>query len=234
MHQADVNVPKVFMVTIVNKHSSDKIIKFFQDLGILCQIIAMGKGTAGSHILEYLGLATIDRELIFSMMPLEQSVSLLDKLDSENYLDKKGRGIAFTIPVSGFTHGKNQTCVVTNGGNHMDPKYQHELIIAITNRGFSDLVMDAARLADATGGTIIHARESDIRNTEKFFGIKIQPEKELIMIVAENEISQNIMKSISEKAGIQTEANTIIFSLPVAGIAGLNTDGFLEAENLIH
>lgn len=220
------------MVTIVNKHSSEKIIRFFQNWGVLYQIIAMGKGTAGSHILDYLGLTTTDRELIFSLMPLEQSRSLLEKLHSENYLDKKGRGIAFTVPVSGFTQGKSQTCVVTDGGNHMDCKHQYELIIAITNRGFSDRVMDAARLADAAGGTIIHARESDLRSTEKFFGITIQPEKELIMIVAPTNNSREIMQSITQKAGIQTEANTIIFSVPVTGIAGLGTENLVKAENL--
>ena len=56
-----------------------------------------------------------------------------------------------------------------------------ELIVAIVNRGFSDLVMDAARKAGASGGTILHGRGTGVHEAAQFFGVAIQPEKELVL-----------------------------------------------------
>lgn len=53
-----------------------------------------------------------------------------------------------------------------------------ELILALTNRGCSDEVMAAARLAGATGGTLLHARMLGSQEAEHFLGIQLQKEKE--------------------------------------------------------
>ena len=103
----------------------------------------------------------------------------------------------------------------------MDRKFQHELIVAVANRGFAEEVMDAAKSAKAVGGTVVHARGTGIKEAEKFFGITIQPEKELILIVAPSKHRQGIMEAIATKAGLKTEAKSIVFSLPVTGVAGL-------------
>ena len=44
----------------------------------------------------------------------------------------------------------------------------YELIVVICNIGYNDMVMDAARQAGATGGTIIHARGTARKETEDF------------------------------------------------------------------
>ena len=64
---------------------------------------------------------------------------------------------------------------------------RHELILTIINRGYADLVMDAAKNAGASGGTIVHARGTGIHEAEKFFGIIVQPEKEIVLILTERE-----------------------------------------------
>ena len=65
----------------------------------------------------------------------------------------------------------------------MDTERKFDLIVTIVNRGFADEVMNAARAAGAHGGTILWARGSGVHETEKFFGISIQPEKELVLIL---------------------------------------------------
>ena len=57
----------------------------------------------------------------------------------------------------------------------------HDLILTIVERGYADDVMDAAKAAGARGGTILHARGTGSKEAEKFFGIIVQPEKELIL-----------------------------------------------------
>lgn len=99
-------------------------------------------------------------------------------------------------------------------------KNKKELIICIINRGFSDLVMTAARNAGATGGTILHARGTGNKDIEKFFGIQITPEKEICLIVVPSESKDKITSEIYKDAGLDTKGQGIIFTLPVDDFIG--------------
>ena len=97
----------------------------------------------------------------------------------------------------------------------------YDLIIAIVNRGYADLVMDAAKSKGASGGTIVNARGT-AGDVEKFFNISMQKEKEMIMIVVDHDKRHEIMEEISLKAGLKTDGQGIAFSLPVDEWVGLN------------
>ena len=90
-----------------------------------------------------------------------------------------------------------------------------ELICCVINNGFSDLVMLAAKKHGAKGGTIFHARGTGSTENEKFFGIKISPEKEIVLIVVEAADKDAIISAIYDEAGLDTRGQGIIFSLPV-------------------
>ena len=55
----------------------------------------------------------------------------------------------------------------------------------------------------------------------KFFGVSIASEQEMVFILARSEAKKPIMKAIMAKAGIQSAAQSLVFSLPVGDIAGL-------------
>lgn len=99
-------------------------------------------------------------------------------------------------------------------------KNKNELIVCIINRGFSDLVMTAARNAGATGGTILHARGTGNKDIEKFFGIQITPEKEICLIVTATEEKDRLVSEIYKDAGLDTRGQGIIFTLPVDDFVG--------------
>lgn len=90
-----------------------------------------------------------------------------------------------------------------------------ELIVCIINNGFSDLVMTAARRSGAKGGTTFHARGTGNQDIQKFFGITISPEKEVILIVVDNEIKDNVVSAIYADAGLDTKGQGIVFTIPV-------------------
>jgi len=96
---------------------------------------------------------------------------------------------------------------------------EHELIVAIYEKGYTDLVMDAAREAGARGGTTIRAKGTGA-GAEKFFGISLAEEKEIVFIVSNGEKKKEIMKAIMQKAGVDTKAHALVFSLPVSETAG--------------
>lgn len=96
-----------------------------------------------------------------------------------------------------------------------------ELIITVVNRGHSDEVMDAAKAAGASGGTIITARGAGVHEAETFFGIAIQPEKEVVLILIQKDKRQDVMKEICKRAGLTSEGHGLSFSLPVDEVMGI-------------
>lgn len=108
---------------------------------------------------------------------------------------------------------------------------EHELIITVINRGCSDEVMAAARRAGATGGTVINARGTGTPELKRFFGTVIQPEKELVLILAAKEKRTPIMEAVTESAGLSAEGKGLCFSLPVSGVRGLRVSEETEAPS---
>lgn len=106
-----------------------------------------------------------------------------------------------------------------------------EMILCIVNKGFADRAMDAARAAGARGGTILHGRGTAAPDAERLFGITIQPEKEIVMILVADDIRDAILKSLYDSVGTGTDAQGIAFSLPVDQTVGLSSAPKAEAKN---
>ena len=108
---------------------------------------------------------------------------------------------------------------------------KYELLVVVANQGYTEMIMDAAREAKATGGTVIHAKGTGIEKAEKFLGVSLASEKEMIFMVVKKENKNPIMNAIMEKAGLTTKAKAIVFSLPVTDTAGMRlTEEAAEEE----
>ena len=217
--------PLVFLAAVVNRGKGEKLAELFTEYGVKLSFLSLGKGTAEKSILSYLGLGETEKEILYAAMPYVISREILRRLDCEFKLYKPGEGIAFTLPINSVVDAGSKKrllgAVNVEGEKAMEQSYQHDLIVIIANQGYSVEVMDVARAAGATGGTILHARGVGLQHAEKFFGISIQPEKEMLYIVAKKEISRKIMLAVTEQKGCHTDARCIAFSLPVNGVAGL-------------
>jgi nitrogen regulatory protein PII len=97
----------------------------------------------------------------------------------------------------------------------------YEVIFAIVNSGYAEEVMDVARENGARGGTILNARGVAGEEAAAFFGITIQAEKEILMIVVEKSLRDGILNAIYKQMGMAKKAQGIAFSLPVSDVAGL-------------
>jgi nitrogen regulatory protein PII len=100
--------------------------------------------------------------------------------------------------------------------------YKHEVIICIVNSGFSETVMDAAREFGARGGTVLRGRGTANAEAEKLYGIAIQPDKEIVMILIDAQLKNDILHAIYKAAGLNTAGQGIAFAMPVEDVAGLN------------
>lgn len=100
-------------------------------------------------------------------------------------------------------------------------EFEHEVIFCIVNEGFSEAVMDAARRAGATGGTVIRSRGTANAEAEKLFGITVSPQKEIVMMLVKTELRNGILHTLYQAIGLDTPGHGIAFSLPVDGAVGV-------------
>ena len=90
---------------------------------------------------------------------------------------------------------------------------KYDLIIVICNHGFSEEVMETAKSHGARGGTIMHGRGTAAHEVKKFFGITISPEKDIILIVVEEQYTNPIMKpSIRTRHQQRTARHLFVFT----------------------
>ena len=109
-------------------------------------------------------------------------------------------------------------------------KKGYKCILAIVNIGFSEVAMDAAKACGARGGTVLHGRGTISKDAEKFFNISIQPEKEIVMILAKNELIDSILKGLYNAIGTSTQAQGIAFALPVDEVIGIDNNLNVKKE----
>lgn len=152
---------------------------------------------------------------------------LLKQISDHIDFSKPGTGIAFNINISSISSVLSKICIQADdnlkiGSEDMAlSKDPYHLIVTIVNSGYFDQVMAAAKKAGANGGTVVHARGLGSKEAKKYLGITIQPEKDLVLILAPKDKKRAIMENIMHEAGLNTAGTGICFSLPVDSAIGI-------------
>lgn len=223
------------MVTITDRNRTKRFTNYYKENGVEVSTITVGRGTAASEILDYFGLEGAEKSVIFQVVTDTTWKALKQGLRRNLQIDVPGTGIAFVIPLSSIG-GKKALNYLTCGQDYVkgeesalkDTKY--ELLVVIANQGYTELVMDAARSVHAAGGTVIHAKGTGSDKSEKFMGVSLVPEKEMVFIVVRKDNKNDIMRAIMDQAGLESKARSIIFSLPVTDTAGMRLMEEIEIE----
>ena len=224
--------PKL-LILIVDWDRGKKVTDLLHRLHVPSHFLIHGEGTASSEVLDVLGLGSTEKAVVLAIVPHWIIEDLLETAADLLRLTSPGRGIAFALPLSSITnrllrrfpqeeraHLHQQ---LEKEVNHMKQHSStHELIIAIIKRGYSEELMEAAREAGATGGTVVHTRHiGPEESVRKMWGITVQEESELVMILTQKEQRVDIMRAINAACGANCEAAGTIFSLPVESVQGL-------------
>ena len=90
------------LITIVNREKADFYMDFLQSFEVNAQFRALGRGTAGSELLHVMGLESSEKAVIFSVIREDQAKAALEALEERFATIKKGKGIAYTVPMSGM------------------------------------------------------------------------------------------------------------------------------------
>ncbi len=214
------------MVTITERTSAKRFLALFERHNVAVTLSTLGAGTAGNELLDYFGLEKTEKVITFSFVTRTTWRVVKSAMQRELRIDVPGTGIAFIVPVSSIG-GKKSLAFFTDGQDFeageesvlKDTKY--ELLVVIANQGYTELIMDAARAEQAGGGTVLHAKGTGMERAEKFLGVTLVNEKEMVFIVVKTEMKNRIMRAIMDKAGLHSKAQSIAFSLPVTGTAGM-------------
>ena len=208
---------------IVNYGAGSKVLRIAKNNGVMGGTVFFGKGTANSKFLKFFELADQKKEIVIMVAPKTVSVEAIEIISKELKFDKPNHGIAFTINVPVFLGGGNYEYNKTHNrsrGEDMSKK-KYNSIFTIVAKGKGEDVMEVATETGAKGGTIINARGSGIHETAKLFNMQIDPEKEVVLILSEQQLTKDIATAIRDKLKIDEPGNGIIFILDVNSTFGI-------------
>lgn len=212
-----------YVISICDPRALNTLTGLCAELELPVSVVLHAHGTAVRSMLDILGIESNEKRVVLTIATQEKTRRLIDEQKRRLFIGVPGHGIVVSVPIKSIGGGKT---VAFLGGSQQPAKYtpelnySYELIVAIANEGRTDLVMNAARSAGAAGGTVLHGKGTGSDKAEKFYSVSIAQEKEVILIVAKTEQKAGIMRAILEKAGPNTEAGTIVFSLPTSEVAG--------------
>lgn len=216
--------PMQVMFSILERGKGTDFIAHYQAFQVPLHIHTTGRGTAASHLLDTLGFATEERDILISVGTKNAVRQLMRHLHDEDRSKLGARGIACSFSVNGM----NSALAIGLSGSQeeeaaeMVQTHQHSLILIAVNQGYTDAVMETARTAGAKGGTVIRARWTGAEAVQHFLNITLQSEKEILAIVAANSDRKAIMEAINRDHGLTSKAQAAIFSVPVDAVARID------------
>ena len=213
-----------YVIAITDRDKGETMTALYKSAGLRVILTALAQGTATDEHLSFHGLEAAEKAVISAVADAEAATALLKAAKRRLFIDIPGNGVMLIIPLKSVAGGRTlgYLCDSTKTGGIPSMEFEHELIVVILNEGYSDYVMAAARAAGAGGGTVLHAKGTGAGGrAEKFFGVSLAEEKDLIYIVAHKDEKAAIMRAVSEKAGPGTKAGAICFSLPISSAVGL-------------
>ncbi|KTE93037.1 transcriptional regulator [Desulfitobacterium hafniense] len=204
---------------VVNFGVGSKVIKLAKQCGISGGTIFLGRGTVNHPILKFLDLTDIRKEIVLMLGEKSTAEYALKVINEKLALHKPNHGIAFTSTVRGFV-GRHFSFRSEQESRGAEIPMYHA-IYTVVDRGKAEEVIEAATKAGSRGGTIINARGSGIHETHTLFSMAIEPEKEIVMILAESQTTEAIVTAIRNELHIEQPGNGIIFVLDVTQTYGL-------------
>ena len=212
-----------YLISVVNPGAMDRVCEIAAALDLPQTVTLLGHGTAVQSMLDLLGIESTEKRVIMTVANPEKTRKFIKEMRRQVYIGIPGHGIIMAVPIKSVGGGK--TLAYLNNGEQQPARYtpelsnRYELIVIVANEGRTDQVMNAARAAGAPGGTVLHGKGTGSQN-KKFYNVSIAAEKEVILMVAQNDRKAAIMQSVLHHAGPDSEAGAILFSLPVSEVAG--------------
>ncbi len=202
------------LIGIVPHNSGELIADAAKSAGAGGGTIAMGRGTASNGVLQLLGLGDTSKDIVYIIIKNSIKQAVYDAIIKAS--EKKAHfGVMFTLDTPDFIRAghlaESDVSEKSEGEETMKAENNYQMINVIINKGYAEDAMAAARKAGAGGGTIIGARGTAKEGDAAFFGMKIVPEKEMLMILVPAEKKSAIVEAITALPCFAEAGSGIIF-----------------------
>lgn len=231
------------LVGIINREDELNFTDIVNECATAVHFSGLGLGTAHSSYMNYFGFNEIEKRITLSLIPDSLEHEVLSAIGHGLKLYLVGRGIAFTIPLSSISNLINDA--VLSGQDKIErtlarrapiskkkeKNRMHELVIAVVDRKYTDIAIEAARAAGATGATVFHTRSINNAKAEGAIGTTISQETDSVFFLTTLEYRNKIMEAVRDAAGLKTEGGAVLFSLPVDDLVGIGRfDDYVDGE----
>ncbi len=231
------------LVGIINKEDELKFTDIVNDCATAVHFSGVGHGTARSSYMNYFGFNEIEKRVAMSLIPGTAEHSILSAIGHGLKLYLVGRGIAFTVPLSGISSIINDAVLSSVSkadkpqgtrapiSKKKEKETMHELVIAVVNTKYTDIAIEAARAAGATGATVFHTKSLGNAKAEQAIGTSVPAETDSVFFLTTLEYKAKIMEAVRDAAGLKTEGGAVIFSLPVDDLVGIGRfEDYVDGE----
>ena len=89
------------LITVVNRKKTEFYADFLQSFEVNMQLTLNALGTASAETLSTLGIPDSDKGIVISLIRDDVAKAALDALEEKFQTIKNGKGIAFTVPMTG-------------------------------------------------------------------------------------------------------------------------------------
>lgn len=211
------------LLSIVEREKGKRLMARLDKQDIRMHFQCVGFGTAPTEMMDIFGLGSNDKDIVISLAA-ESAVKRLMADFSNNFNSYSEYGgllmvlhlSAASRLVTEILHHNVSDEIVTEGADGaMKNEHKHNLILITVGEGYTDQVMQTAKRAGATGGTVLRARLAETERLCELAQIDIEEEREVICILAPANVSQNIMDDVNREFGLRSEAHGILCAVPV-------------------
>ena len=200
------------LISIVPHDSGELISNAAKSAGAGGGTIVMGRGTASNGVLQLLGLGDTSKDIVYIIIQEKLKSAVYDAIIKAS--EKKAHfGLMFTLNTPDFIRAGhlNEKSEESKGEESMKNENSYQMINVIVNKGYAEVAMAAARKAGAGGGTIIGARGTAKEDDAAFFGMKIVPEKDMLMILVPASKKDDIVNAITALPCFAEAGSGIVF-----------------------
>lgn len=211
----------IVLLSIVERGKAKKLMKTLKNHNIGMHYQCVGFGTAPTEMMDIFGIGSRDKDIIISFAAERVAIDMMMNFGNIFNSYSEYGGLMLVIQISALNRlvaeilNHNISEDMVKGASVMKNEHKHNLLMITVGQGYADQVMETAKKAGATGGTVIRGRLAGSEKLEEFIKDEIEEEREIILIMASEKISAGIMESVNKEFGLRTEARGILCSVPI-------------------
>ncbi|NLZ76959.1 MAG: hypothetical protein GX911_03215 [Spirochaetales bacterium] len=190
---------KTLIFAIVDEGKAERLMDVAKAAGSPGGTILTGQGSGASGLLSLLGLTNFHREILLTIV----DDSIKDRVWEAMRTCRIRKLLLTAMPLR------------SNEGGTKSIESTLSMICVICPSGYGWDVLHAARKAGVGGGTIVEGRGTANPDDIAFHGSYLVPEKEVLFMIAENEVVDAAIRSMAKIPGLASPGNGIVFTIPL-------------------